>query len=54
VELQVLATFGDLADRAATLGLLEPQDLASLAEWRADTAAWSQAHGGPAPNGGRP
>ena len=54
VELQVLATFGDLAERAATLGLLEPQDLASLAEWRADTAAWSQAHGGPAPSGGRP
>ena len=42
VPLQVLATFDDLATRAAAAGLLEAGDLASLAEWRADTAAWSR------------
>ena len=45
VELQVLATFSDLAAQAGTQGLLDPADLASLAEWRSDTAAWSQRHG---------
>ena len=44
VELQVLATFGDLAARAETQGLLDRADLMSLAEWRADTAAWSRKH----------
>jgi orotate phosphoribosyltransferase len=47
VPLQVLATFADLAERARTQGLLDPEDLASLAEWRADTAAWSQRHSQP-------
>jgi orotate phosphoribosyltransferase len=44
VELQVLATFGDLAARAGEQGLLDPADMASLADWRADTEAWSQRH----------
>jgi orotate phosphoribosyltransferase len=42
VRLGVLATFDDLAARAGSQGLLDPADLASLAEWRADTAAWSR------------
>ena len=42
VPLAVLATFDDLAARAGSLGILDPADLASLAEWRADTAAWSR------------
>jgi len=42
VPLGVLATFDDLAARAGSQGLLDPADLASLAEWRADTAAWSR------------
>jgi len=42
VPLAVLATFDDLAARAGSQGLLDPADLASLAEWRADTAAWSR------------
>ena len=44
VPLQVLATFDDLAAQAAGKGLLGPTDLASLAEWRADAAAWSRLH----------
>ncbi|MGA2082441.1 MAG: orotate phosphoribosyltransferase [Holophaga sp.] len=42
--LQVLATFDDLAAQAAAKGILVPEDLASLAEWRADAAAWSRLH----------
>ena len=42
VPLAVLATFDDLAARAGSQGILDPADLASLAEWRADTAAWSR------------
>ena len=42
VELEVLATFDDLAARAAELGTLAPEDVASLSDWRADTAAWSR------------
>ena len=42
VPLQVLATFDDLAARAAEKGILGPGDRDSLAEWRADTAAWSR------------
>jgi orotate phosphoribosyltransferase len=41
VPLQVLATFDDLAARAREKGLIDPADLASLTEWKADTAAWS-------------
>ena len=44
VPLTVLATFGDLAARAEAQGILDPQDMASLTEWRADTAAWSRLH----------
>ena len=40
--LEVLATFHDLAARAQARGILAPEDQASLAEWRADTAAWSR------------
>jgi orotate phosphoribosyltransferase len=46
VPLQVLATFDDLAAQAEATGLLAAGDRTSLAEWRVDTAAWSQAHGG--------
>lgn len=42
VPLHVLATFADLAAQAETQGVLDPDDRASLAEWRADTAAWSR------------
>ncbi len=42
VPLGVLATFADLAARAEENGILDPDDMASLAEWRADTAAWSR------------
>lgn len=42
VPLGVLATFADLAARAEEKGILDPDDMASLAEWRADTAAWSR------------
>ncbi|MDR3671122.1 MAG: orotate phosphoribosyltransferase [Holophaga sp.] len=42
VPLQVLATFDDLAAQAEAKGILDPADLDSLAEWRADTAAWSR------------
>ena len=42
VELKVLATFADLAAQAAEKGLLSPEDVASLAGWRADTTAWSR------------
>jgi orotate phosphoribosyltransferase len=42
VPLRVLATFGDLAARAEAMGILGPEDVASLAEWRADTSAWSK------------
>jgi len=41
VPLAVLATFDDLAARAREKGLIDPADLASLTEWKADTAAWS-------------
>jgi orotate phosphoribosyltransferase len=44
VPLKVLATFSDLAARAEQQGLLDPRDMDSLTEWRADTAAWSQRH----------
>ena len=42
VPLRVLATFDDLAAQAGRSGILDPADLASLAEWRADTTAWSR------------
>ncbi len=42
VPLRVLATFDDLAARAVEKGILDPAGQASLAEWRADTAAWSR------------
>ncbi len=44
VRLRVLATFDDLARRAAEKALLDEQDQASLAEWRGDAAAWSKRH----------
>ncbi len=44
VELKVLATFADLAARARDQGKLDPEDMASLAEWKADATAWSQRH----------
>ena len=46
VALEVLATFDDLTARAEARGTLGPGDRASLAEWRADAAAWSRRHGG--------
>lgn len=44
VRLRVLATFDDLARRAAEKDLLDEQDQASLAEWRVDAGAWSKRH----------
>jgi orotate phosphoribosyltransferase len=44
VDLAVLATFPDLARKAGEKGLLDRHDLESLAEWRADTLAWSKRH----------
>jgi orotate phosphoribosyltransferase len=44
VPLGVLATFGELVQRAREQQLLEPQDLESLAQWRLDTVAWSRKH----------
>ena len=44
VALMVLATFSDLAARAQAQGLLDAEGMASLAEWRADTATWSKRH----------
>ena len=44
VDLQVLATFEDLAERARTKGILDANDMASLADWRVDTTAWSRRH----------
>jgi len=44
VDLKVLATFPDLAERARTKGILDANDMASLAEWRVDTTAWSRRH----------
>ena len=44
VPLRVLATFADLAARAGERGILDPEEMASLAEWRLDTAAWSRRH----------
>ena len=41
VELQVLATFPDLAAAAQAKGILDQEDMESLREWRADTVAWS-------------
>jgi orotate phosphoribosyltransferase len=43
-KLRVLATFDDLATCAREKGILDVQDQASLAEWRADTMAWSRRH----------
>lgn len=40
-ELRVLATFEDLARTAQAEGRIDAADLASLAEWKQDTAAWS-------------
>jgi orotate phosphoribosyltransferase len=42
VPLEVLATFADLAAHAGATGLLDRPELDSLAEWRADSAAWSR------------
>lgn len=44
VRLRVLTTFEELAERARDKQLLESPDLESLAEWRADTVAWSRKH----------
>jgi orotate phosphoribosyltransferase len=44
VELKVLATFKELAERAAALGSLDGRDAESLAEWQQDAASWSKRH----------
>ena len=44
VELKVLATFKELAARAAALGSLDGRDAESLAEWQQDAASWSKRH----------
>jgi len=44
VELQVLATFPELAAKAQEKGILDNHDMASLRDWRADTVAWSVNH----------
>lgn len=44
VALSVLATFEEMAGRALERGILDDRDMESLAEWRADTLAWSKRH----------
>jgi orotate phosphoribosyltransferase len=44
VELKVLTTFPELADRAQAKGILDARDAESLREWRSDTVAWSKRH----------
>lgn len=44
VPLRVLTTFPELSQRAQEKQILDAQDMASLADWRADTIAWSKRH----------
>ena len=44
VDLKVLTTFHELAERAQARGILDARDRESLREWRADTVAWSKRH----------
>lgn len=46
VPFRVLATFEDLSARAEQKGVIDAAGRHSLAAWRLDTAAWSQARGG--------
>jgi len=44
VDLKVLTTFHELAERAQARGILDARDMESLREWRTDTVAWSKRH----------
>lgn len=46
IALAVLSSFEVLAAEAKTRGILDPAGLEALKAWRADTVAWSRAHGG--------
>ena len=46
IDLAVLSSFESLAVEAGLRGLLDATGSAALQAWRADTVAWSRAHGG--------
>jgi orotate phosphoribosyltransferase len=46
IDLTVLSSFEVLAAEAEARGILDILGLAALKAWRADTVAWSRAHGG--------
>jgi orotate phosphoribosyltransferase len=46
IDLAVLSSFEVLAKEAEARGILEAAGAAALKDWRADTVAWSRAHGG--------
>jgi len=46
IDLAVLSSFEVLAAEAEARGILDSAGLAALKAWRADTVAWSRAHGG--------
>jgi len=46
IDLAVLSSFEVLSAEAESRGILDGVGLAALKAWRADTVAWSRAHGG--------
>ena len=46
IAIAVLSSFEVLSAEAEARGILDPAGSAALKEWRADTVAWSRAHGG--------
>lgn len=46
IPFEVLGSFEALSVEAERRGILDGAGLAALKDWRADTAAWSRAHGG--------
>jgi orotate phosphoribosyltransferase len=46
IDLTVLSSFEVLAQEAEARGILDGAGSAALKAWRADTVAWSRAHGG--------
>jgi orotate phosphoribosyltransferase len=46
IPFEVLGSFEALSTEAERRGILDGAGLAALADWRADTAAWSRARGG--------
>ena len=46
IAIAVLSSFEVLSAEAEARGILDPAGSAARKEWRADTVAWSRAHGG--------